>query len=299
MTTPYRFVPASSLALDAFVDLYTRSFADYFYPMGQTVEGFAARMRVEHHDLFRSVVLMADGAPAGQATLAIRGQRAWCGGFGIVPEYRGRKLGPPLFAEFVAQARAAGAKMLQLEALTRNAAALSVYTGAGMRVARDTRLLEWKREGRSGVNGVGGVGSVGSFGSFGSVGGVGLGEAEFAQPADMARIAECFNRLHPVAPTWSHDLPSLMVRSGLLQTELVCDGRIAAYVLFAAHDGAARIADLGAEDVDHACELLNRLQGHYASVTMIDAPADSPITAAFDLTGFREFDRQHELFMTL
>lgn len=296
MTTPHHFVPASSLALDAFVDLYTRSFADYFYPMGQTVEGFAARMRVEHHDLFRSVVLMADGAPAGQATLAIRGDRAWCGGFGIVPEYRGRKLGPPLFAEFVAQARAAGAKTLQLEALTRNAAALSVYTGAGMRVVRDTRLLEWKREGRSGVNGVGGVGSVGSVGS---VGGVGLGEAEFAQPADMARIAECFSRLHPVAPTWSHDLPSLMVRSGLLQTELVCDGRIAAYVLFAAHEGTARIADVGAKDAEQAQVLLRRLQDHYASVTMMDAPTDSPITAAFDLTGFREFDRQHELFMTL
>lgn len=32
---------------------------------------------------------------------------------------------------------------------------------------------------------------------------------------------------------------------------------------------------------------------------MIDAPADSPITAAFDLAGFHEFDRQHELFMPL
>jgi hypothetical protein len=34
-------------------------------------------------------------------------------------------------------------------------------------------------------------------------------------------------------------------------------------------------------------------------VVMIDAPADSPITAAFDQAGFHEFDRQYELFMTL
>ncbi|MFC1465858.1 MAG: GNAT family N-acetyltransferase [Candidatus Brachytrichaceae bacterium NZ_4S206] len=281
MTDSCHFVPASSLTLDAFVDLYTRSFEGYFYPMQQTVEGFAARMRVEQHDLYRSVVLLVDGEPAGQATIAIRGERAWCGGFGIVPKYRGQKLGRLLFAEFVSQARRAGMKTLQLEALTRNTAALSVYTGAGMRPMRETRLLEWKREGGDGV------------------GGVGLGEAEFDQPADMARIAECFGRLHPVAPIWSHDLPSLMLRGGLLQLQLQRDGQIAAYVLFTAHEGTARIVDVGAEDAARAAELLLRLQSHYNAIVMMDAPADSPITAAFDRTSFREFDRQYELLMRL
>lgn len=288
MTDSYHFVPASSLTLDTFVDLYTRSFEGYFYPMQQTVEGFAARMRVEQHDLYRSVVLLVDGEPAGQATMAIRGERAWCGGFGIVPQYRGQKLGRLLFAEFVLQARRAGMKTLQLEALTRNSAALSVYTGAGMRPVRETRLLEWKRESKNGVNGVGGVASS-------AIG----GEAEFAQPADMVRIAECFGRLHPVAPIWSHDLPSLMLRGGLLQMQLQRDGRIAAYVLFTAHEGTARIVDVGAEDAAQAAELLLRLQSHYNAVVMMDALADSPITVAFDRTSFREFDRQYELLMTL
>jgi GNAT superfamily N-acetyltransferase len=279
MTTPYRFVPASSLTLDAFVDLYSRSFANYFYPMSQTLDGFAARVRTDHIDLYRSVVMMWGERPIGEATMAIRGERAWCGGFGIVPEYRGRKLGPPLFAEFVAQARQAGMKSLQLEALTRNTAALSVYTGTGLRPVRETRLLEWKRDPTDGVSAP--------------------GDATFAQPADMARIAECFGRLHPAPALWSRDLPSLLLRRGLLQTQLVRDGRIAAYVLFAANEGTARIADAGAEDVAQMAELLAQLQSHYSTVVMIDAPADSPITAAFDQTGFHEFDRQYELFMTL
>lgn len=212
----------------------------------------------------------------------------WCGGFGIVPEYRGRKWGSPLFAEFVSQARQAGAKTLVLETLTRNKPALSVYTGAGMRPMRETCLLEWKREGADGVGSVSGVGGI-----------VMNGEAEFAQPADMARIAECFGRLHPVTPVWVRDLPSLLLRKGLLQTQLVQDGRISAYILFAAHEGTARIADVGAENATQAAELLAQLQSHYAKVVIIDAPADSPITAAFDQAGFHEFDRQYELKMNL
>lgn len=279
MDTPFCFVPASSLPFDVFADLYTRSFANYFYPMAQTLEGFAARARTEQHDLYRSVVLMVDDTPAGQATLALRGDKAWCGGFGIVPEFRGRRLGPPLFAEFMAQARQAGARTIQLEVLTRNATALSVYTGAGMKVMRETRLLEWK-----------------------------CGEADletasaipdFAQPADMARIAESFHRLHPVAPVWVRDLPSVLLRKGLRQAQLMRDEAITAYVLYAAHESAARIADVGAESAAQAAQLLLQLQTHYATIVCIDAPANSPITTAFDQAGFHEFDRQYELFMLL
>lgn len=279
MDTPFHFVPASSLTFDAFADLYTRSFANYFYPMAQTLEGFAARVRTEQHDLYRSVVLMVDDTPAGQATLALRGDKAWCGGFGIVPEFRGRRLGAPLFAEFVTQARQAGARTLQLEALTRNTAALSVYTGAGLRPTRETRLLEWKRADAD------------------------LEAASvmpaFAQPANMARIAACFHRLHPVAPVWVRDLSSVLLRKGLLQAQIMRDEVITAYVLFAAHEGAARIADVGAENAAQAAQLLLQLQTHYATIVCIDAPADSSITAAFDQAGFHEFDRQYELFMSL
>ena len=270
-----RFIPASALTLEAFAQLYTRSFERYFYPMEQTTEGFAARVRNEQLDLYRSVALMMGDRPAGQATLALRGERAWCGGFGIVPEFRGQRLGPPLFAELVAQARKASAKILTLEALTRNAPALSVYTGAGMRVRRDVRLLEWKRAAQP-------------------------PKAVFTPAAaSMAEVAGCFYRLHPVPAVWGRDLPSLLLQHGLLQLHASAERGLDGYVLFTLHESEARIADLAANHVEVATALLAQLQTHCSKITSINEPADSPLTAAFDICEFTEFDRQHELAMAL
>ena len=277
MSATIRFVSASSFTLDAFANIYSRSFENYFYPMAQTTEGFAGRVRTEQQDLYRSVVMLVDDVPAGQATLALRGARAWCGGFGIVPEFRGRKLGRPLFAEFVAQARLAGAKTLQLEAVTRNTPALSVYTGAGMCTTRELRLLDWVRDSDSP-----------------------LPPSHLpAQPANMPAITECFHRLHPVYPGWGRELPQLLMHTGLLQLQLTQANRMAAYVLFWVKDGSAKIADLCAETPEQAAQLLAELQTYYAKIVSTNEPADNPINTAFDPLGFREFDRQYELWMDL
>jgi hypothetical protein len=60
-------------------------------------------------------------------------------------------------------------------------------------------------------------------------------------------------------------------------------------------DGAARIEDLGAESVELAAALLRALQRRYPRLISVNEPADSPITAAFDITEFVEIDRQHEM----
>ena len=269
------FVPASSFTLEAFAQLYTHSFERYFYPMMQTVEGFAARVRSEQLDMYRSVVLMLGETPAGQATLALRGEQAWCGGFGIVPEYRGRKLGGPLFAELISQARLASAKMLTLEVLTHNTPALKTYTGAGMRVVRAVRLFEWKRN-------------------------VQTHQAAFTPAtANMAEVSACFHRLHPVPAAWGRDLPSLLMQRGLMQMRVMRQDVLAGYVLFTWQADVARIVDLAASHLDDATALLTQLQAHCTKITSINEPDDSPLTAAFERCEFSEFDRQYELVMDL
>ena len=270
MSQSHHFLPASAFTLEAFADLYTRSFAGYFYPMAQTVAGFSARVRIDQLDLHHSVVLLVNDVPAGQATLGLRGTQAWCGGFGIAPEFRGRGLGPPLFAQFIARARKAGATHLALEALTRNAAALKVYTGAGLRIAREMRLFEW------------------------------IGDVPDPKPmdwptADPVQIAQHFQRLHAVAPVWGRDLPSLLLRPGLREITMNAHGHRAGNVLFSVNENTARIVDVGAESADVATALLMQLQASFAKVVSIDEPADSPLTAAFDRCGFRQFDQQYEL----
>ncbi len=98
MTDQPRFLPASSFTLDALADIFTRSFAEYFYPGVTTAEVLARRVRSENLDLRSSLVMLLGDEPAGQAMLGLRGARAWCGGFGVMLPFRGRGLAQPLAA---------------------------------------------------------------------------------------------------------------------------------------------------------------------------------------------------------
>jgi hypothetical protein len=71
------------------------------------------------------------GAFVGMARMGTRGDRGWCGGFGIVPEHRGTGAGRLLAAEMVRVARESGLATLQLEVLTQNARAIRLYESAG------------------------------------------------------------------------------------------------------------------------------------------------------------------------
>lgn len=265
------FRAASSFTLDEYADIFTRSFAGYFYPMTMTTPVMSARVRSESIDLHRSVVLMVGDEPAGEATMAIRGDRAWCGGFGILPAFRGRGYAKPLFAKFLAQAQQAGVKHLTLEVLTKNERALKTYTNAGMKIVRQTRLFEWLHPSPDNVV-----------------------EAAWP-PADMKMVAENFHRLHEVAPVWARDLPSVMQRAGLKQIKLEADDRVAAYALLNINESTVRIVDFAVDDIFVAASLLQIIQMSSAKITSIDEPADAPMTHAFDMVDFREFDSQHEL----
>src|SRR5262245_28206210 len=110
MSEKLSFAAASSFSLDALGDIFTRSFEDYFYPGTTNAAALAARVRTEQIDLHHSLVLRLADAPAGLALLGLRGDRAWCGGFGVMLPYRGRGLAHHLAAAMLDQARNAGAR---------------------------------------------------------------------------------------------------------------------------------------------------------------------------------------------
>jgi RimJ/RimL family protein N-acetyltransferase len=274
-----RFIPASSLSLESFADLFTRSFENYFYPMTMTAATFAIETRLEQLDLYHSVVLVLNDTPIGQATLALRGDKAWCGGFGIVLEHRRKGFASALLAEFLKQTREAGAKSLTLEVLQKNIVAQRLYASAGLQRQRDLRTLEWKRESNS------------------------SGEKRLEplaiQPVNMLEIISNFYRLHPVSPAWQRDLPGLIVRPNLLQLTYTVQGKLQGYVLFTAKDDIVQIYDLGAREEDIAKRLLSSLQRHYKEIHSDNEPTDNLITAVYDVCNFRESDRQYELGMAL
>src|SRR5215216_4288567 len=140
MTKQITFVSATSYSLDALGDIFTRSFENYFYSGTTTAAILSGRVRTEQIDLQHSLVMQVGGDQAGIALLGLRGDRAWCGGFGVMLPFRRRGLAHKLAAAMLDQARQAGVYGCGLEVLTRNQAAISTYLRAGFKLVRDLQV---------------------------------------------------------------------------------------------------------------------------------------------------------------
>jgi ribosomal protein S18 acetylase RimI-like enzyme len=139
----YQFSRALAYDFAALAEMFTDAFTGYFFPMNMTVEALATHWRLYHIDGARSLVMRdSSDAFAGLAFIGVRGTRAWCGGFGIAPAYRGRGAGKRLARAMVDTARASGWRSLQLEVLSQNEAARAIYEGAGLTVRRRLRTVQ-------------------------------------------------------------------------------------------------------------------------------------------------------------
>ncbi len=133
----YRFTDATGYSLDQLTAMHNASFEGYFFPLTVTPQLNADLWRVYQIDATRCVVMHdAAGAFVGMARMGTRSVRGWCGGFGIVPAFRGAGAGRMLAAAMVRVARESGLERLQLEVLTQNTRALRLYEGVGFTISR-------------------------------------------------------------------------------------------------------------------------------------------------------------------
>jgi RimJ/RimL family protein N-acetyltransferase len=277
MATPeISFTPAAGLALDALADLFTRSFEAYFYPGITSTHTLARRVATEQIDLLRSPVLRVDGEPAGVALLARRGERAWCGGFGVTTPFRGRGLAHRLAAALLDEAREAGAERLTLEALTRNTAALKVYERAGLRIVRRLLIVSWRPDDGWAE--------------------LGADTLEERDPAEL--VLGRYLALHPVPAAWQREPPALLSLPELRGLALHENGAVIAYALLQGEE-SARLQDFAARDEPAARRLIAALQARFQGITSVNEPAESPLTPAFLRSGFVVADEQHELMIDL
>ena len=130
---------------DVTVDALNASFRGDVYGERPSMDPESFRAHVERNgvDLARSRRWTVDGALSGVMLLALRGKRAWIGGFGVVPEFRGRGLAGTYLAETIAIASEAGAASVELEVLVHNQAAVDLYERAGFE--RIDELVVWTR----------------------------------------------------------------------------------------------------------------------------------------------------------
>lgn len=270
------FKPAASLSVDALAEAFNAAFAGYFYPQQLTGASLARRARLEQIDLQHSLLAYRGEDLVGLALLSLRGGLGWCGGFGIVPEYRGRGCAGLLMEAYIEEARACGLKELSLEVLARNTPARRLYERAGMRVTRDLLILE-----RGG-------------GAAGPETETGLLEAE---PRALLRH---FARLHSQPTAWQRDLPTLLITEGARGFYLGEQEAPEAYALGVTWtEGRTHLIDLAASESGFADALAAQLARRQDILRVVNEPEESLFVPALLSHGFQEIDRQHEMMCEL
>lgn len=272
MTAALNFIPATSLSLADLATAFNAAFAGYFYPQQLTAASFAQRVRHEQLALQHSLLAYDDEKFVGLALLGLRGADGWCGGFGIIPERRGRGLAGELMREFVARARGCGVKRLSLEVLARNTPARRLYERAGMSVMRDLLILEHSGEPTRRKH------------------------SSVLKEAGPRFLLRHFERLHSEPPAWQRDLASLLAADnarGLYAGDHTAPD---AYALFVNKpDGVTYLLDLAASAPQHADPLCAALAEWPGRIKVVNEPAGSLFMAALLSNGFQETDRQHEM----
>jgi hypothetical protein len=238
------------------------------------VPKLSRKIRTEQYDLEHSLIAYEGEEHAGVAVLAIRGERGWCGGLGVVPRLRGRGIGRLLMEEFLKSARKAGVRTLSLEVIRENEAARRLYESAGMRVVRELLVLERESEGFAPQR----------------------RELEEAKAEDLLPH---FARLHRVAPAWQREL-SVMLAARTRGLRLGPREMPRAYALLSeGGDGKTNLTDLAAEDDEAARELSSGLARVEAALRVINEPLRSPFVAPLIECGFLETLRQYEMAIEL
>lgn len=275
MTNQYHFSDATGYTLAQMTDMHNESFSGYFMSATMTPEMTAHFWRAYQIDANRSVVMHDQtGAFVGMARVGVRGNRGWCGGFGIVPSFRISGASKLLAAEMVRVARDSGLATLQLEVLTQNIPAFKLYQGAGFVTTRKLIGLQ------------------------GAVASLPVAETQ----AEIVPIEKLLPFLSgDQQPDWERELASILT----LQAEAVMAsdvaGRVNGLIARRAGERLQVLAAVLQPDFTQAelAALLRRAAGDATTIQVYNEPEGSTLLARYLDLGFTEFFSQYEMLLTL
>lgn len=275
------FVPVSQVDLVELTAVLNTSYADYYVPAQQSEAQVTRVLHAWDIDLDRSAVAYASGTAMGVVLLGVRGVRGWIGSLGVVAAWRRQGIGRRLMEHAQTQARARGLEMLDLEVLTRNTPALTLYLALGFTIQRE--LLVWQRPAEQGAL-----------------------PDPFMKPQaiDPAWVLTQSPTWHNTPPCWQRDAPSLRRLADDTQAVGVTDGdgKPQAYGLFRALAAdQLRLLDVGAApDANVRRAGRDLLQGFHLrhlgkTVTLVNEPVESSWNPVFAALGYYVVERQHEM----
>lgn len=225
--TSVDFTPASALTLERLTEVFNLGFRGYYLPMAQTPDGLAQMIRENDVRLDDSSVLSVNGELAGLGLVGVRGSRGWIAGMGVAPLWRGQGIGAQLLGQLLSGMVESGLRRAQLEALTVNIPAQTLYERLGFRTSRPLnvyhgplRLEAWHPKTHG-------------------------GDARL-RPVLPRMALRDFDVYHTVAPAWQREHETLAHMRGVIEgLGLWDDSRLGAYLLFSRQSGGFALLDGG------------------------------------------------------
>ena len=120
-------IPADRFELAQLAEILSAGYEGYFVPLHLDEAALAYMVDAWDVDLARSRVALRDGEPLGIVNLAVRGDRGWIGGLGVVPAERRHGIGRKLLEAVLAEAP----PVVTLEVLEQNEPAIRLYEALG------------------------------------------------------------------------------------------------------------------------------------------------------------------------
>ncbi|HEY7355835.1 MAG TPA: GNAT family N-acetyltransferase, partial [Ktedonobacterales bacterium] len=262
----YRFSNALGYTHDQLAEMHNVGFSGYFFPMTITAEQSAGFWQVYQINAAYCVVMHDEqGAFVGMARMGVRGLRGWCGGFGIVPEFRGSGASKLLAAQMVQAARESGLTTLQLEALTQNVKAIKLYEGVGFVATRRLVIAQ----AASNV----------------------LRAAASALQVQAVPLNALMPRLYEgPQPDWEREPASILALRAEAVAAPGADGQLSGVIFRRSGDNVQMLAAVLQSDLSNAdlAALLCAAAGDATWVQLFNEPEDSPLLARCRDLGFAE-----------
>ncbi len=272
----YTFTDALGCSMAQLGEMDNQSFREYYFPV-QNTPLIMARFAQQNSVDLGGTVIMRDGETfVGISMLATRGKRGYIGGFGIVPEYRGKCAGKAMMAQQLAVARAQGLTRLQLEVLAQNTRAQRLYENYGFVAHRDV---------------VGLKSSLAAIPNHKTT-------ARLA-PTEPEYIMDWL--LQGQQPAWSRERASLLVMGGEALVISRPGGATGAmlYQRREDHIQVLAVALIDRTSANDFAFMLRHAAGDLPSVGIHNEPDNSVLYQVCKDMGFEEEYRQHEMTIEL
>lgn len=264
-------IPAMVLAINA-------AYKDYYIPIALSPARFKMLVEREGVQLGLSAVAVSARRVVGTGLLAVRGRRAWIGGMGVIPRFRRQGIARRLMQHLLKSAQEAQVETVQLEVLTENTPAISLYHSFGFETKRDLSVV------RCQANELRCLAKMQQL------------EVTHLKSRELLPILKSASTCNK--PWQRQGEPSIRAR-GLVAYRGT--GQVQGGCLYHGDQRTVGILDLFASEPMVTRHLLIGLADRHpkAEITYINIASDDPQLTMFKQSGFTEVLSQHEMVLTL